>query len=262
VGRSSRFEFPHWFGSVAIALALHGGLGWLLVSQEAVEAVTREPRPVVLWLDAPAAGESAGAPADSEREAPTARASLAHRSAPAVRRSATQPPAQRKPVNTAPSASQGVALSPSPSFAGAGVEPSTGAERGDLPGAGATGGNGAGAGAARAVDAGQQQASAARGSAARLLGAGNPCADLFPYAARSDSGSVAVALDVASSGRADESYIVEETPRGQGFAMAARHCVGRLRFSPARDATGQAVASRSVVRLRFERRSDTRRAAL
>lgn len=66
---------------------------------------------------------------------------------------------------------------------------------------------------------------------------------------------VAIALDVATNGQPRESHIVDEAPRGQGFALAAHYCVRRLRFAPAMDAEGHAVASRSVVRLRFARRT-------
>lgn len=93
----------------------------------------------------------------------------------------------------------------------------------------------------------------ARGEPAHLVARGNPCADLFPYAAQSDSGVVAVALNVAVSGQPVESQIVGEAPAGQGFALAARECVRRLRFLPAMDSSGRAIASRSVVQLRFER---------
>jgi hypothetical protein len=99
------------------------------------------------------------------------------------------------------------------------------------------------------------------GSAARLL-RNAACADLFPYAARSDRGTVEVALDVALSGQPLGAQIVDEAPRGQGFALAARHCVSRLRFAPALDAMGHAIASRSVVQLRFERRREAARASL
>jgi hypothetical protein len=140
-----------------------------------------------------------------------------------------------------------------------GGAPSAGGEPRAL--SGGSGGMGAGAGGIGQGGA-EQHRSPASGSRAHLLGAGNPCSDLFPYAASSDSGTVAVALAVASSGQPLEPQIVEETPRGQGFALAARHCVRRLRFSPAFDPSGHAVASRSLVRLRFDRRSERARAAL
>lgn len=133
----------------------------------------------------------------------------------------------------------------------AAMSPSTHSEHDGLEGRAGESGR-AGARGGRQSDAGAR-GRAARSDVAHLLGAANPCGDLFPYAARSDSGSVAVAIDVASSGQALGSYIVEEAPRDQGFALAARHCVRRLRFSPARDTSGQSVASRSLVRLRFDR---------
>lgn len=99
------------------------------------------------------------------------------------------------------------------------------------------------------------------GSPARLLG-GSPCGDLFPHSARRDDGTVEVALELAQSGEPLASRIVDEAPRGQGFGVAASHCVRRLRFAPALDRSGQPVASRSVVQLRFARRHESARAAL
>jgi hypothetical protein len=100
-----------------------------------------------------------------------------------------------------------------------------------------------------------------RRSPARLLG-GNPCGDLFPYSASSDDGTVEVVLELTESGQPLGSRIVDETPRGQGFALAARHCVRRLRFAPALDGSGHAIRSRSVVQLHFARRGESPRAAL
>jgi outer membrane biosynthesis protein TonB len=130
-------------------------------------------------------------------------------------------------------------------------------------GGGDTGGGDTGGGDTGGGEDATGRAAVGRGasSAARLL-RNAACADLFPYAARSDRGTVAVALDVALSGQPMDAQIVDEAPRGQGFALAARHCVRRLRFSPALDASGHAVASRSVVQLRFERRRETARASL
>lgn len=108
--------------------------------------------------------------------------------------------------------------------------------------------SGGGAGAAGGTGAGSLA-----NSPAHLLGAGNRCADLFPYAATSDTGTVAVSLEVASSGQPSSSRVLDEAPRDQGFGVAASHCVRRLRFAPAVDGSGRPVTSRSVVRLRFER---------
>lgn len=147
--------------------------------------------------------------------------------------------------------------------AGLGLAPAEGASvaRGASGARGASEGRGAGVGAG--TGSGGAGGSASHGAApAHLLPASDRCADLFPYAASSDTGTVAVSLEVASSGQPASPRIVDETPRGQGFGIAASHCIRRLRFAPAVDDRGRAVASRSVVRLRFARSNAGRRAAL
>lgn len=94
----------------------------------------------------------------------------------------------------------------------------------------------------------------ARAHGPRLLAKANPCSGLFPFNAAGDRGTVTVALRVTEAGDVAESNIVEEVPRGQGFARAAESCLPRLAFEPAADRSGAPIASRSVVRLRFTRR--------
>jgi TonB family protein len=85
------------------------------------------------------------------------------------------------------------------------------------------------------------------------------CSGVFPAQARSERGVVTVALRVSTNGRAVATRIVDERPAREGFGGAARHCLGRVRFQPALDASGQAVASTSVLRLRFARHPSPRR---
>lgn len=93
-----------------------------------------------------------------------------------------------------------------------------------------------------------------RSHAARLLaGRADPCAGLFPWDARVDDGTVLLALEVTPAGLPQRPRIVQESPRGHGFAEAARSCLHRIRFEPAADREGAPIASRSVVRLRFHR---------
>lgn len=87
-----------------------------------------------------------------------------------------------------------------------------------------------------------------------LAGAADPCRGLFPYAAAANSGAVAVEVSVAPDGGVSLQRIMTESPPGQGFGAAAAACTSRLRFVPASDGAGRAVAARSIVRLRFERR--------
>jgi len=95
---------------------------------------------------------------------------------------------------------------------------------------------------------------AARGTGhGPLLAAADPCRDLFPVQAEESAGVVTVAVSVAPTGRTSRARILEESPRGQGFARAAHACSSRLRFRPAIDPAGRPIAANSVVRLRFER---------
>lgn len=225
---------------MAAALGLHVGVGWGLgwahLGEQAVPMPPGAPAEL-LWLDGADAGsvaqaaEPAVAPA---RVAPPARVDRAK--APRARASAA-------PGGQSAAGAEGLARA------------------GDAPGDAGLVRAGAGGGAAGgSPQPGAPSASVglSRSAPAHLLATSDPCADLFPYAARSDSGTVAIALDVATNGQPRESHIVEEAPRNQGFALAAHHCVRRLRFAPALDAEGHAVASRSVVRLRFARRAASR----
>ncbi len=272
--------FLRWRSSIAAALLLHGAAGWLLVSAPLrLDTDTRAPAPLWLELAGPvpelraneqastAVASAAGAAGESSRthgsgsEASVGSASHRRqgsagrsRVAPAARRAASSTTGTAAPdpdapgeATVAPLALPGLGVaryvarasaSPGSADAGAGGDTSPGGDTG--------GGSARTAGARRGTGA-------ASGEPAHLLARGNPCADLFPYAAQSDSGVVAVALDVAVSGQPHESQIVGEAPAGQGFALAARECVRRLRFAPAIDSSGKAIASRSVVKLRFER---------
>lgn len=87
----------------------------------------------------------------------------------------------------------------------------------------------------------------------RLVRQRNVCRGLFPHQASHESGSVVVSVEVTPEGNPHSPRITLEAPRGEGFAQAAQTCVPRLHFVPATDAAGRPVASRSKVRLRFDR---------
>jgi hypothetical protein len=79
------------------------------------------------------------------------------------------------------------------------------------------------------------------------------CPGVFPTDARDDIGVVTLALQVGQGGGARATRILEERPRGQGFARAALSCVPRLSFDPATNPDGTRIAAVSKVRLRFVR---------
>lgn len=103
----------------------------------------------------------------------------------------------------------------------------------------------------------QDRAGAHRGavgsSKPRLLGSADPCHGLFPWRARSNHGEVTLSLWVDPAGHPHPERVIDEHPRGEGFAEAARACAQRLRFSAAHDERGAAIAARSVVKLDFDR---------
>lgn len=90
---------------------------------------------------------------------------------------------------------------------------------------------------------------------AQLVAGSLRCADLFPYAARSDQETLALEVLVGSDGEPARSRIVSEHPRDRAFDAAALACARRLRFVPARTSSGATTEGRAVVRVRFERAS-------
>jgi outer membrane biosynthesis protein TonB len=86
-----------------------------------------------------------------------------------------------------------------------------------------------------------------------LLAFGDPCHGFYPAAAKADHGEVRVVVRVERDGRTLGSEVIAEVPARQGFAAAARSCVSRLRFRPARDAEGGTVPGRAVLALSFDR---------
>ncbi|MET0340992.1 MAG: hypothetical protein ABW252_08315 [Polyangiales bacterium] len=60
-------------------------------------------------------------------------------------------------------------------------------------------------------------------------------------------------VEVDALGHARLSRLLHESPRGQGFDGAARACAAALRFAPAVDAHGVAVAGQAKLELRFDR---------
>jgi outer membrane biosynthesis protein TonB len=86
-----------------------------------------------------------------------------------------------------------------------------------------------------------------------LMAFGDPCRGYYPSAADVDHGEVRVVVRVGSDGSTRGSEVVAEVPARQGFGPAARACVSRLRFRPARDAWGGAIPGRAVLALSFDR---------
>jgi hypothetical protein len=86
-----------------------------------------------------------------------------------------------------------------------------------------------------------------------LLASRNPCIGYFPAGAQVDHGSVQIQVRVDETGHARASEIVVEAPLGQDFGRAARACASALRFAPARDALGAAIAADAKLELHFHR---------
>ena len=113
------------------------------------------------------------------------------------------------------------------------------------------GANGLGANAA---DGGSGAGAAGRGGRGPILMAfANPCAGYFPSGAAVRHGEVEVEVEVGEDGRTAHTRVQVESPRGEGFASAARACASHLRFTPAQSEGGVAVRGRARLRLNFDR---------
>jgi protein TonB len=82
---------------------------------------------------------------------------------------------------------------------------------------------------------------------------GTDCRGYFPDHARQDQGLVSIVATVLASGAIAKLEIESETPRGEGFANAARACLGRRKFTPALDRQGSPTGARTRINLRFTR---------
>lgn len=86
-----------------------------------------------------------------------------------------------------------------------------------------------------------------------LLTASSPCRGFFPAQATVTSGAVQISVHVDATGHATLSRLLMELPLGQGFGPAARACAAALRFAPAVNREGIAVAGEARLELRFSR---------
>ena len=101
-------------------------------------------------------------------------------------------------------------------------------------------------------------ASGGLGSSGNLRGPGllpvaSPCRGFFPIGAKADHGQVQIHVHVDASGRARFHQLLAEEPRGQGFGSAAAACASALRFAPALNGEGIAIAGSAKLELRFDR---------
>ncbi|HKU43643.1 MAG TPA: energy transducer TonB [Polyangiales bacterium] len=83
--------------------------------------------------------------------------------------------------------------------------------------------------------------------------AGDGCRGYFPPHAQRDSGSVSLVATVLPNGSIARLDIQAETPLGEGFAAAARACLGQRKFVPALDEHGEPTAARTRINLHFTR---------
>ncbi|HEY6880352.1 MAG TPA: hypothetical protein VI299_20150 [Polyangiales bacterium] len=106
------------------------------------------------------------------------------------------------------------------------------------------------------LNAGAAVASGGRGAIVTrpaLLPTRDPCSGYFPAGAQVAHGRVQIQVHVDASGRARASEVMMEAPLGQEFGRAARACAAALRFAPARDVSGVAVAAEAKLELHFHR---------
>lgn len=236
-------EQTRWcfFGSAA--LAVHCAAVLLLPDMPPHEATTKASQSTV-WMTGSA--DTLEAAHDTPDQGPTPALSAPSQPVQAVRR--TRPKAvhhqskRPEPVvaNEPPSAS---ATTASASSEGRGEPPQAeSSARGE-------GGS--------AVNPGVGRDGAARADELRhgpgLLTASSPCRGFFPAEATVRSGAVQIAVHVDATGHATLSRLLTELPLGQGFGPAARACAAALRFAPAVNHEGVAVAGEAKLELRFSR---------
>ena len=79
------------------------------------------------------------------------------------------------------------------------------------------------------------------------------CKGYFPTIADADDAVVSVVVVVKASGAVTSASIASESPGGQGFGKAARECLLAHRFVPALGRSGDAVATSTLIKVRFAR---------
>jgi hypothetical protein len=238
----------------ALALVAHGvlALGGLALAQ--THATASAPlAPVIVDLETPGPRMGGKAQQESPQHVGAARSSRKPRPAPRVHRGEHPSTTARVGVTTDALPAPGVAASPSAlTESNAGAESSAGARSMARTAEAAELGSrarGEGSGSGTTTRSGATDGSA---HGPRLLVA-KPCQGMFPASANDDVGVVTLALQVGQEGVARRARILDERPRGQGFARAALSCVPRLTFDPATRDDGTRTAATSMVRLRFVR---------
>jgi hypothetical protein len=114
--------------------------------------------------------------------------------------------------------------------------------------------NAADQGSTSAGGVGRERAASAAGllRGPGLLGA-SPCRGYFPAQATAARGAVQIEVRVDETGHAVLSRLLRELPQGQGFGPAAHACAAALRFVPAVNRDGAAVAGEAKLELTFSR---------
>ncbi len=233
-----------WCGAVALAAHAVLAFGALALPRSSEHRVPRTALALVsvelesstegaLSVAAPPVREQGSAAGGSDPRGASAR--VRTRRAPLVRGTAAEPVTATAGI--VPIASSTAASGP---MASDGVP-------GGFPLSGSSRGRGSGSASASALAGGHAGAHGPR------LRVRKPCRGMFPASADNDVGVVTLALQVGQEGAAKGARILDERPRGQGFARAALSCVPRLSFEPATRDDGTRTAATSTVRLRFVR---------
>jgi len=240
-----------WSGAWLIAGLTHGAL--LVGAPNLWSPAPPRSQPALVWLDLEPDKPS---PALIE---PAARAAVSAASQPPRPRSPQPVPrGPRRVPRLGTDQSAGPAAPAEPDADAIAAAPASSTERTEVAGSeehgdasAAVGGQGAGA-TGSAVGA-EAETSATAVQPPGLVGWGDPCRGIYPSSAQADHGEVQVLVRVGPDGNTRGCSVVNEAPLRQGFASAARACVERLRFRPARSVGGAAVPGQAVLALRFDR---------
>ncbi|HEY6559426.1 MAG TPA: hypothetical protein VI072_19210 [Polyangiaceae bacterium] len=238
----------------ALALLAHGVLVPFGLALAQTHATASPPlAPVIVDLEAPEPRAGGNAQQESPQHVGTTRSSSERRPAPPVHRGKHRSTTARAVVTTGAVPAPGVGAVPAElTDSSADAVSSAGARSmAHTAPAGELGASARGEGGGSGTTTGTKGTDASA-HGPRLLVA-KPCQGMFPASANDDIGVVTLALQVGQEGVARRARILDEHPRGQGFARAALSCVPRLTFDPATRDDGTRTAATSTVRLRFVR---------
>jgi TonB family protein len=238
-------KLARWACAIGGAILVHGSVLLSSVAERAVDQIAT-PEPALVWLDVGIAQDTAPAIAGLAVADPSPPPPRARKLRPKLTKPSSRPSSE--------SAAPGLATEPDADAAPLPPGPEPIRALGELASAGTSAWAGGPVAAPGAGGPGSGAAPSNRPALAPgLMAFGDPCRGFYPSVADVDHGEVRVVVRVDRDGSTRGSEVVAEAPAHQGFGPAARACVSRLRFRPARDSEGGAIPGQAVLALSFDR---------